>query len=125
MLFEGTMCGMFSMLFGAGVILFTSRSVGDINGVSVTDAYFRRVTWLVLFGIIHAYLFMWIGDILFAYGIVGMFVYSFRNLVPKKLILTSIGVLFALFLIYLSDYIEAKNLSEAATAALLKQENGT
>ena len=35
MFFEGTMRGMFSMLFGAGILLFTNRSADTINGLSV------------------------------------------------------------------------------------------
>jgi uncharacterized protein len=57
--------------------------------VSVTDAYFRRLTWLLLFGVIHAYLLLWQGDILYAYALVGLLAFSFRNWTPKQLILWS------------------------------------
>ncbi|MCV9387000.1 DUF418 domain-containing protein [Reichenbachiella ulvae] len=124
MLFEGTMRGMFSMLFGAGVILFTSRSVGDINGVSVTDAYFRRVSWLVVFGMVHAYLLLWIGDILYAYGLVGFFVYSFRNLDAKKLIIVAFFALVGAFLINYTDYATNRNMSLASQEAKEKKEAG-
>ena len=41
--------------------------------------------WLVLFGLIHAHLILWIGDILYLYGICGMLVYLFRNIKPRYL----------------------------------------
>ena len=46
--FEGTMRGMFSMLFGAGILLFTSRSAESNQGITVTDLFFRRLMWMVL-----------------------------------------------------------------------------
>lgn len=86
MFFEGTMRGMFSMLFGAGILLFTAKTnVG--NGSEVTDLFFRRLWWLFLFGIIHCYLLLWNGEILYAYAIIGMFAFSFRHLQPKKLLI--------------------------------------
>src|SRR6188474_1786518 len=42
MFFEGTMRGMFSMLFGAGILLFTNRSA-QISSSTVTDLFFRRL----------------------------------------------------------------------------------
>ena len=43
--------------------------------------------WLVLFGLIHAHLILWMGDILYLYGICGMLVYLLRNVNPKYLVL--------------------------------------
>src|SRR6187455_596558 len=62
--FEGTMRGMFSVLFGAGILLFTGRSA-DSNSGSIIDLYFRRLLWLMLFGVIHCYLLLWSGEILY------------------------------------------------------------
>jgi uncharacterized protein len=45
------------------------------------------MAWLVLFGLIHAHLILWVGDILYLYGICGMIVYLFRNVNPKYLAL--------------------------------------
>jgi uncharacterized protein len=61
--FEGTQRGLFSILFGAGVILFTSRL--EAAGRSDTaDIYFRRNMWLVGFGLLNGFLLLWSGDIL-------------------------------------------------------------
>mgnify|MGYP001826606248 FL=1 len=64
MLFEGTMRGLFTMLFGAGFILLTTRGEERGGGIGVADLYYRRILWLLLFGIIHVYLMLWYGDIL-------------------------------------------------------------
>ena len=64
---EGKMRAMFSMLFGAGVILLTQRAEQRGAGLRVADIYTRRNMWLFLIGMLHAYL-IWSGDILFYYG---------------------------------------------------------
>src|SRR3984885_4975979 len=83
---EGKMRALFSMLFGAGVILLTERGLARGGGVRVADIYTRRNMWLVLFGMLHAYL-IWSGDILFSYGLAALlFLFPFRNVRVKKLI---------------------------------------
>ncbi|MFL6852516.1 MAG: DUF418 domain-containing protein [Sphingomicrobium sp.] len=77
--FEGTQRGLFSILFGAGVVLFTSRP-------DSTDAYFRRNLWLIAFGLFNAWVLLWGGDILYFYGLTALFLFAFRNLPGKKLL---------------------------------------
>jgi uncharacterized protein len=86
-LFEGKMRAIFSMLFGAGVLIFTSRfeARGDTRG---PDLYYRRTMWLIAFGLVHAY-FIWAGDILYSYGVCGLFLFPLRNLKPKTLWITA------------------------------------
>ena len=91
---EGKMRGMFSMLFGAGVVLLTERAEKRGAGVRVADIYLRRNMWLVLFGMIHAYL-IWNGDILYFYGLAGLlFLFPFRTVRPKRLLWAAGIVLF-------------------------------
>ncbi|MBC3787972.1 DUF418 domain-containing protein [Spirosoma utsteinense] len=78
--FEGTMRGLFSMLFGAGMVLFTQNKREQANGPTVAEYYYRRLLWLVLFGVINAYVLLWRGDILFFYGLCGMLLYPFRRI---------------------------------------------
>jgi len=87
LLFEGTMRALFSLLFGVGMFIFLDRLVKKGAGINGADIYFRRITWLLVFGLIHGYLLLWVGEILFNYALMGFLVYSFRNMVPKKLIL--------------------------------------
>lgn len=83
--FEGTQRGLFSILFGAGVILFTSGL--EARGRSdVADIYMRRNMWLILFGMINGYLLLWTGDILYYYGLTALLVFPFRKLRPRLLI---------------------------------------
>jgi uncharacterized protein len=83
--FEGKMRALFGMIFGAGVVLFVTRK--EQKGRSVTGLFFRRMLWLILFGLIHAHLILWIGDILYLYGFCGMLVYLCRKIKPKYLVL--------------------------------------
>jgi uncharacterized protein len=83
--FEGKMRALFGMIFGAGVLLFVSKK--EQTGKPVTGLFYRRMIWLVFFGLIHAHLILWPGDILYLYGICGMLVYLFRNVNPKYLVL--------------------------------------
>lgn len=78
----------FSMLFGAGILLMTSRV--EAGGRSSVALHYRRMGWLILFGLAHAYL-LWSGDILFSYGMCGLVVYLLRRLRPRTLLM--LGVL--------------------------------
>ncbi|MAL27440.1 MAG: hypothetical protein CL820_16430 [Croceicoccus sp.] len=81
--FEGTMRGIFSMLFGAGIVLMTVRMERAGVGMAAADIYFRRMAWLGLFGLIHWTLLLWPGEILFAYAICGFALFVVRK-VPAR-----------------------------------------
>ncbi len=80
----------FSMLFGAGVILFTSRL--EKRGLHSTALHYRRMGWLLLIGLLHAYL-LWYGDILVPYALCGMALFWVRKLRPSTLLSLSIASL--------------------------------
>jgi uncharacterized protein len=82
---EGTMRAIFSMLFGAGVILFISRLEEKKKGLIPVAFFFRRQFWLLLFGLFDAYILLWYGDVLFMYAICGLFLFPFRKLPAKYL----------------------------------------
>ncbi len=73
---------LFTVLFGAGVILFTESA--DRREGSTFPLFYRRNAWLVIFGLLHAYV-LWYGDILVAYGLCAFFVVFFRDLPPVRL----------------------------------------
>jgi len=79
----------FSLLFGASTVLLTSR----FEAASGRSAriYYRRTFWLLVFGLIHAYL-IWYGDILVLYAVCGILIYCFRKLSPTKLFLIGLIV---------------------------------
>lgn len=77
---EQKMMSLFSMLFGAGLIVMSQRS--DARGRPLAGIYYRRIAWLLLFGLLHAYL-LWEGDILFFYALCGFILYLFRRFRPR------------------------------------------
>lgn len=94
-LFEGKMRALFSMIFGVGIILFMARKekpgqsgTGRVPaGHRAIGLFFRRMGWLVLFGLIDSHVLLWMGDILYYYGIIGMIAFWFRNMKPTYLAL--------------------------------------
>lgn len=78
----------FSILFGAGVVLFTENAAS--KGSNSAALHYRRMGWLLLFGFIHAYL-LWYGDILVSYSICGMLIFLFRKKQSRSLLGLSIG----------------------------------
>ncbi len=71
-LIDGKFRGLFTLLFGAGMMLFIER-VWARGGTRRLQA--RRLFWLALFGLAHFYL-LWTGDILFLYAISGLLALS-------------------------------------------------
>jgi len=74
----------FSLLFGAGIWLFSTRAAE--RGGRPAVWHYRRMFWLLVFGLIHAYL-LWYGDILVLYAVCGMLVYPLRKLGPRTLLI--------------------------------------
>src|SRR5687768_15032886 len=88
LLFDQKFITIFSMLFGAGILLMTARA-GDQAG----RIHRRRMGWLILFGLLHAHLF-WYGDILYWYGMCGLLAYLFRHKAPKTLLAVGAVLIF-------------------------------
>lgn len=85
LLTDQKMYGIFSMLFGAGIVLMMSRAEARGAGAAL---HYRRMGWLILFGLLHAHL-LWYGDILYTYGMCGLVVYLFRRKSPRTLVVLS------------------------------------
>ena len=122
--FEGTMRGLFSMLFGAGIILMTSRAEARGAGLDVAEIYFRRNLWLIAFGLAHAWLLLWHGDILYRYGIAALFLFSFRKLSPRTLIILGMLIIFALSARDMYWHFDLSNIHEQANAAQVLPDAG-
>jgi uncharacterized protein len=73
----------FAMLFGAGVLLFANRV--EARGANAAAIHYRRMGWLLVFGLLHAYL-LWYGDILVLYAVCGSFVFLLRRWPPRRLL---------------------------------------
>lgn len=85
--FDTKFMTIFSMLFGAGIVLMAGRA--EAAGRSGMGLHFRRMFWLLLFGLLHAHL-LWYGDILFLYGVCGLVIYWFRKLRPAFLLVAGL-----------------------------------
>ena len=70
------MMAVFSMLFGAGVLLVTERI--EARGGSALRVHYVRNLLLLLIGLAHSAL--WFGDVLLIYGLSALFLYPLRRL---------------------------------------------
>jgi uncharacterized protein len=120
LLFEGTMRALFSLLFGVGTYIVLNRLDKNGAGIKAADIYFRRLAWMLVFGLIHGYLLLWSGEILYDYALMGFLLYSFRNIAPKSLcIIASILFFIGTFWSYV-EHIDNKKLVEKVTIAKTK-----
>ena len=116
-LFEGTMRGMFSILFGAGALLLLGRLVKSKKGLEPADIYYRRLLWLLLFGLLNAFVLLWPGDILYPYAICGMVLFPFRNLSVKAFLWIALAFLAIGTYRENSDLYHTKNIISKGQAA--------
>lgn len=93
LLFEGKMRALFSILFGASMLLFVERAESARRDGEMLQL--RRLGWLALFGYLH-YLLFWWGDILFVYAVSGLFALPMRRF-PNRVLLALALVIFTLW----------------------------
>jgi len=122
--FEGTMRGMFTLLFGAGALLFLQRHAARNPGLLPADLFFRRTMWLIAFGLLNAYVLLWSGDILYFYGIVGLLLFVFRNVAPRKLVAASAVIMILQTAVSVSEWYDYKDAGAAAAAAQQARSSG-
>lgn len=89
---------LFSFLFGLGLFIQMSRA--EAKGKRFLPLYLRRMLVLALFGLAHA-AFLWVGDILFLYAILGVVAaLAFRKASPRALLIWAV-VLMAVPILFL------------------------
>lgn len=98
-LVDGKMRALFSLLFGASLLLVLEKA--RAQGDDAESAHFRRMKWLLLFGLIHFYL-IWHGDILTLYAVIGCIAWFFSELSTRRLVRWAIALLALQALIYAS-----------------------
>ncbi|MCD2198349.1 DUF418 domain-containing protein [Halobacterium sp. KA-4] len=81
---------LFTLLFGAGIALFTRNR--ERRGDPVLGLHLRRSVLLVAFGLLHAYL-LWYGDVLVAYGVTALWVVSARHETVRRQAVLGLGLL--------------------------------
>jgi uncharacterized protein len=82
-LFDGRMRGLFSFLFGASMLLVIERA--EAKGENPARVHYNRMIWLLVFGCAHLW-FVWEGDILAHYAMIGMLAYLMRDLPVHRLV---------------------------------------
>lgn len=84
--FQGAMRGLFTLLFGAGMLLITLRGEDGRGTIQSADVYFRRCMALLALGIFNATVLLFPGDILYVYGLSGFLLFAFRTASPRVLL---------------------------------------
>lgn len=91
-LFEGSQRGLFSLLFGAGMLLMVTRLETRDPQVSSARIYYRRLGFLMLLGLFDLFLLLWPADILFIYALCGLALYPLRKLSARTLVALALVV---------------------------------
>lgn len=88
-LVDSKMRGLFSLLFGASMVLVIDRASakGDNGG----KIHFLRMATLFLIGLAHMY-FIWQGDILTLYALCGVVAFLFIDKAPRTLVGIAMGM---------------------------------
>lgn len=106
---------LFSLLFGAGLVL-QARDGGPLAGAR----FRRRQAFLLLFGLAHAYL-LYPGDILVSYAIVGFAVWPLRRSTPRRQLVVGAALLAVPVLITAAMQLTFSRWPEAWRAGLLEE----
>lgn len=112
-LIDGKMRGLFSLLFGASMLLAMDRA--EMDGRDGRMAHISRAFWLTLIGLAH-YLLLWWGDILTLYGAVSLIALTCTGKQPVALIKLAFLAFAVHFVILLGTMVSIYHLQSAATA---------
>jgi uncharacterized protein len=99
---NGKFMAIFSILFGAGIQLFTNNA--ETREKNSAALHYRRMGWLLVIGLIHSYL-LWTGDILVGYSLCGMLVYPLRNIKPVRLVWLSMALFMVPVVIHIAAFL--------------------
>lgn len=94
--FDGKMRGLFSMLFGASMLLIMERAA--LSGDDPRAVHFNRMAWLFVFGTAH-FILLWWGDILIPYAMCGVIAVLFVRKQPLALVKWAFGLFAISFLV--------------------------
>lgn len=89
-LIDGKMRALFSMLFGASMLLVIDRA--EASGQSAARVHYSRMIVLLAFGLFH-FLVIWHGDILSLYALTGLVAFAFRKRTTRTMIRWGVGLM--------------------------------
>ncbi|EEM44396.1 DUF418 domain-containing protein [Bacillus cereus] len=92
---------LFSFLFGLSIVMLQKSSI--VKEKNFFSIYLRRIVILLTLGYIHG-IFIWEGDILFGYGIIGILLAIFINRKPRTILIWAfILLVFSMCIKYFFD----------------------
>lgn len=113
---DGKFYTLFSLLFGIGFSIIISNAMRkQVNGFSI---FYRRMTMLLLIGFVHL-MFIWSGDILMLYALLGLLLPMFRNVSNRGLLTAS--VVFLLLSVGIDAFIMVTGAAPSAAVVRVQQ----
>ena len=103
----------FSFLFGVSAYYFMRSQ--ENKGLAHRKLFWKRTAWLYVFGVIH-YIFIWLGDILHSYALIGLLLPLFYKVSPKKIILSAAVIFMISFSIMQLPYLVPTNMDPSLEA---------
>ncbi len=91
LVFAGTQRCLLEFLFGAGMMVMARKAMQPDGPVAIADLYYRRNLWLLAFGLFDVFVLLWPGDILHIYALAALFLFPFRRLSPRMLVVLGLG----------------------------------
>ena len=110
---DGKFRALFTMLFGASMALIAERAAA--SGHSPARVHYRRMAWLLVIGMLHAWLF-WYGDILVQYAVAGMIAFAMWYWPPRALLTTFAAMMLAQSALNYGHYVSIAPIRAAAMA---------
>jgi len=93
---QGKFYTIFSFLFGLGFVIFFERALAKTTKPKLL--FYRRLFILLLIGLAHAF-FIWYGDILVTYALLGFLLPLFINCKPKTILIWASSLFFGFILL--------------------------
>jgi uncharacterized protein len=112
---DGKMRALFTMLFGASLVLIAERAAARPEGMSPAQVHYRRLFWLFVFGMIHAWGF-WYGDILVQYAAAGAIMFPVWRWRARALLILAAAMLLVQLGLNYGHHQSLASLRAAATA---------
>ena len=115
-LLAGTQRGLLELLFGAGAAILLAR-LGD-EGVG---AFGRRYLLLAAFGLAHALVLGWPGDILLSYGLAALALPLFRDWPARRLLALGFGYALLMTAVGAAQYADRAGVQAAVERVVVAQ----
>ena len=115
---ESSFMPIFMFLFGYSMVLLKHKL--ERNGKKVKSHFIRRFLLLIVFGILHA-TFIWEGDILFTYGLMGFVMLIFLNRKKKTILIWAILLFVITSLLSIGGTGETKEMLEHQASYIEKE----